>query len=89
MADLLGTDREPDFTNDEGVRWWLLDVGTAYARNPDRAGRTLPEASAWLAEEPDGTRTFVLVDGGEAIYSTQRLEDLGVRIDIMKMAGDL
>lgn len=35
------TDSEPDFINDEGVKWWLDKSTTDYAQRKDINGNTL------------------------------------------------
>ena len=79
---------EPDFVNELGVKWWLDRFLTEYARNPDFAGRTLPDAAVYYVEEPGGHRCRVFVLDGEAEYESERLEDIGVHIDVMKLVLD-
>lgn len=76
--------REPDFVNELGVKWWLDEGTTGYARNPDHTGTVL-DAACYLVEEPDGSRTRVLVVDGAAEFENPRMEDMAVHIDMLKM----
>jgi hypothetical protein len=79
-------DTEPDFVNELGIRWWKDSATTEYARNPDAAGTVLA-AHAWFIEHPNGWRTRVIVsERGEVLAEGQALDDIGMKIDILKFA---
>jgi hypothetical protein len=48
-------DREPDFVNDQGVKWWLHDGVTNYAKTKKL------NVMGWEVETPDGLKNFVLI----------------------------
>lgn len=82
----LGTG-EPDFVNENGTKWWLDSSSTRYAQEPDMDGVTLPEVVCYYVEEPNGHRSYVLVDNKLCIpfWEGHTLEGVGVYIDIMKL----
>lgn len=44
------------------------------------------DVKAYLAQLPDGSRQYVLVDGGDVIYESTLAEAVGVRIEAMAAA---
>ena len=78
---------QPDFVNEEGVKWWKDEDLTDYARRKDVHGTRLEHIVVWQVEFPDGVKTRLLVDNdkGEPLYENQGLEAMAVRIDVMKM----
>ena len=77
-------DREPDFVNDIGVKWWLDDITTKHAKCEDTNGISL-NATCYYVELLDGTKTRVLLSGtGEIIEEDQTLEGIAVKIDMRK-----
>lgn len=82
----LPFDTEPEFINELGVKWWQDKSTTEYARKPDLAGTSLA-AHAWFVEQPNGCKTRVLVsEKGEILAEAQALDDMGMKIDILKFA---
>lgn len=82
----LPFDTEPEFVNELGIKWWQDKSTTEYARNPDSAGTVLA-AHVWFIEHPNGWRTRVIVsEQGEILDEAQALEDIGMKIDILKFA---
>lgn len=77
--------RHPDGINSAGVKFWVNRGLTDWARKPDHAGITLPNVTGYAAEEPSGRRTYLLTDGDAWIFESQRLEDVAVHIDILKL----
>lgn len=82
----LGTG-EPDFVNEKGIKWWLDSSSTKYAQDPDIDGVKLPEVVCYYVEEPDGRKSYVLIDSVRRfpIWQGSSLEGVGCRIDLMKL----
>lgn len=77
-------DKTPDVINEECVKWWLDKDCTQYAKDKDIHGISLPKVLVYAVEKPDGYRTRLIIDGGTIVFESQKLEDIGVHIDIMK-----
>jgi len=77
---------ESDFINEEGVKWWLDKSGTHYAQKPDALDRALPHVFVWYVEMPDGEKEYVLIEHEDPIYSSKKYEDIGAKIDMLKIA---
>ena len=75
----------PDEINSVGVKFWANRSLTEWASQPDQHGITLPNLRAYAVEEISGRRTYLLTDGDAWIFESQRLEDVAVRIDILKI----
>ena len=84
MTDIFAT--EPDFVNEEDVKWWQDKDTTRYAHKRDRHGTSLPDVVCWYVEQPNGVRTRVLIDNkaGKILYEHQSLEAVAVHIDMLK-----
>jgi hypothetical protein len=76
--------KPPDFVNEKGVKWWLDVSSTRYALSVDALGRKLKNVQVYFTEFPDGERSRVIIDNGEAVYETKTLENLGTQLDLMK-----
>ena len=83
LSDFSG---EPDFINEEGVKWWRDDFITHYAQKPDIHGTKLNNIICWAVEFPDGQRTRLLIDNekGIPIHESPTLEGMGIEIDLLK-----
>ncbi len=83
-------EQPPLFTNAEGVKWWLDEDSTKWARREDNYGTVLPTIVVFYVEEPNGHRTRVITDQStnppEQVYASPRMEDIAVHIDMMKVA---
>lgn len=75
----------PDGINSAGVKFWVNRPLTEWARQPDLNGITLPNLRAYAVEEVNGRRTYLLTDGDAWIFESQRLEDVAVHIDALKI----
>lgn len=82
---MFETDREPDFVNELGVKWWLNNNLTTYASQPDHRGTVLSDVLVYIVEFPEGRKTFVLVRNGNVIFDDPSLETVGSRIDTLKV----
>lgn len=86
---MINTDKEPDFINEKGVKWWLDHTITKYAQTEDIHGIKL-EVVCWIIEMPDGYKTRVLVNKyNKVIEEDQTLEGIGSKIDIRKLSKRL
>ncbi len=78
-------DKEPDFVNELGVKWWKDESITNYAQKEDIHGTVL-NAICYFIEETNGHRTRVLVSKNkEIIEEDQTLDGMGSKIDMRKM----
>lgn len=78
------TDREPDFINESGVKWWIEKSLTQWAQKEDRHGTSLP-FTAFLLEFQDGAKTYVLVnDKQEVLADSTQYEAIACDIDVLK-----
>jgi len=77
--------------NDAGepVKWWKSKTLTDWAQQPDSHGVVLPDVYGWVVEDKLGW-SYVLTESNRAIFSSTKLEDCAVQIDIMKLvkSGD-
>lgn len=55
---------KPDWVNEQGVRWWGLDVGEPQ------------DGIAFRADFPNGDATFGILKDEGVIYETRNLEEL-------------
>jgi hypothetical protein len=82
---MIDFDKEPDFINEQGIKWWFDSVATKYAQD-----KGLNNIMVWAVEQGDKTRTFVITqengDSAEVVYETKRLEDVFYHIDILWLA---
>ena len=69
---------EPDFANDEGVKWWHEQEMTRYAHNKGLTG-----VRVWTVERQDGYKTRLLTEGSEILADDQTVEGLGIKIDVL------
>ena len=74
---------KPDFVNELGVKWWIDKSSTNYARNPDFNDIVL-DVVCYIVKFPNGKFERVIVQNGEIEFSSQKIEDIGCHIDIMK-----
>lgn len=77
--------KEPDFVNEKGVKWWCDYETTKYAMVENAQGNTLPGVVVYAVEEPNGHRTYLICDKKGVLFESQRLEDIGVHLDMMKI----
>ena len=76
--------REPDFINEIGVKWWRDEYTTKYAQKPDINGAAL-DVVCFAIEKPNGYRTRVLLNKArEIIEEDINLEALAIKIDVRK-----
>ncbi|MEN6549976.1 MAG: hypothetical protein ABFE07_28365 [Armatimonadia bacterium] len=74
---------KPDFVNAQGVKWWRQGLLNSYLRE-----KGAPEnLSGWVAERPDGVRSYLVIDGQGVLLDDQNLETIGGKIDILAMKG--
>lgn len=76
--------RDPDFINELGIKWWLDKDTTSYAMKPDRHGTSL-DVNIWVAKFPDDHITRLMINSSyEVIEDEQSLEAMAVKIDVRK-----
>lgn len=69
---------EPDFINEEGVKWWKDDILNEKAK--DINGVT------WLTQLPNGYKSRVLLINDEVDYEHPNLEAMAAHIDMIKLS---
>lgn len=76
----------PDFVNAEGVKWWRDTVTTEYANRESKSGLGL-NVECFFIETSTGYRTRVLIDREtkEIVAEDQKLEGMGIKIDLLKV----
>ncbi len=71
-------DKEPDFVNEQGTKWWKDHYLTEYANDVD--------CTVWFVETCTGGRTRILVShNGHALYDDTNLEGMCCHIDMLKI----
>ena len=82
---MLETDKEPDFINEEGVKWWLDKSLTQYANQGDIS----LEIGVWIVETPDGAITRLATDANQRILKdTSVIEAMACLIDDEKKSRE-
>ena len=76
--------RPPDFTNEEGVQWWIDKTLTHHARGEGVGGVKLPDIVVFLVKEPNGRMTRLVTRGQEILHDDQSFEGVASYIDMMK-----
>ena len=67
--------KDPYFTNEEGVKWWVDDGTTRYALSRGLFGTT-----AWIVETPNGESSRLLT---KVLGESTTLEGIGFKIDML------
>ena len=80
----VDTDREPDFINEIGTKWWSVDLLNDACKRPDKHGITI-DARCYIVELKNGERHYVMVQNNEVVYENQNLEAFCVYIDTLKI----
>ena len=70
----------PDFTSNEGFRWYRMSVLTDYARNS--LGLT---ASVWLVKHPTKAPSYVATIDNKVVADSPSMEGVACKLDIIKM----
>ena len=81
---MVDFDKEPDFINEHGIKWWFDSVATKYAQD-----KGLNTIRVWAVEHTDKTRTFVITqengNSAEVVYETKDFEAVFYRNDILRL----
>lgn len=76
--------QQPDFVNEQGVKWWLDKDSTRYASKENSNGISL-DYQIFVVEEPDGRKTrLVLDEKRKPVYEHTHIESIAVWLDIQK-----
>lgn len=78
-------DREPDFINDEGNKWWLQKITWGSSRNLAERLKAL-NITWWYVELADGSKEHVVLKEQQIIKTDKNLESLGVFLDMCPIA---
>lgn len=79
----MDIDRKPDFINEEGTKWWVDVAVISYLKEAK-----LIDYKAYIIETKDNYKTRVLINSDDIIeFETPKLEDMGVHIDMLKLAA--
>lgn len=71
--------QEPDFVNDQGVKWWLDHHSTSEAKK-----RGLSDVTVWIVCTPEEYYSRIILEGQEYEFESQQLEAIGTHLDLMK-----
>ena len=71
---------EPDFINEEGVKWWKDDVLNDKAKEINGV--------TWLTQLPNGYNSRVLVINNEVEYEHTNLEVMAAHIDMIRLSEE-
>ena len=85
---LINIDEDnPDFINEDGVKWWLINGTTDYAQRPNIKGTSLKNIQCYLTEFKDGSKIYVLLDINvhQVIFNSSQLEAMVCYIDMLKI----
>jgi hypothetical protein len=74
----MNDNREPDFINEDGVKWWHQEGITKYAKF-----KNLPDIQGWWVELPSGVNHWVLTRNGQVIHDQGGIDALGMKIDLI------
>lgn len=80
------TEAKPDFVNEQGSKWWIDRLLTAYARN-SLSKTPYAESVVFFVETADGYRSRVLICGDCEVFSDQNMEAFASKIDILRLAS--
>jgi len=72
------TDKEPDFVNDDGIKWWKHDYITKYANT-----KGLKDTIGYIVESETGYKTFLLINNTGILEEDSTLEGIGTKIDMI------
>jgi hypothetical protein len=74
-------------TTTNGTKLFVTEFsGTLNTSAQTKLGK---EYHVFLAQTPDGHKSYLLVDGQEPIYENQNFESMACHIDALKMARDM
>lgn len=71
--------------NELGVKWTQDHSLTDWCKREDHHGIRLPNHKVWMVETPEGKRTRLLCESQHIIYESPRMEDMAVKIDVLKL----
>lgn len=74
----------PDKVDRFGTKWWFDKEASDYATRRDQRGISL-SMEVWFIEELNGVTHSVLVSNNRVIFECDRLEEMGARIDALKL----
>ena len=74
---MLPFDKEPDYVNADGTKWWIEDVLTPYAQQKGL------DMKCYVVETVDGYRSYVGVMDGTIVAENQSIEAFSIRIDMI------
>lgn len=77
------TDAPPSHIDELGNQYWLDKDMTQYLKSD--FVHSITDMQALIVLHPNGKKYRILVQDGKVVYETQRLEDMAVHIDILKM----
>ena len=71
---------EPDFINDDGVKWWKDNILNEKAKEINGV--------TWLTQLPGGYKSRVLLINNEVEYEHPTLEAMAVHIDMIRLSEE-
>ena len=76
--------KKPYFVNPEGFEWYADVELTKYAQNENLQGITLPDIYVFWVRKGEDVKHVILNSKLNQVVYEGGIEDIGVRIDIMK-----
>jgi len=75
---------EPNFINEQGIKYWLDQSTSDYANRADIYGTRL-KGKVFLVKRPDGYKTRLLIGENQTILAdSQTLDGIATKIDLLK-----
>jgi hypothetical protein len=79
---------EPQYINNDGIKWWLDANLTEYCQRTDHNSVKLPRHRVWIVQHPDGEMTRLLTKASNIVHETPSLEAMAVHIDMLKVKAN-
>ena len=73
---------EPTFTNEDGVKWWLVHVGSSL----NKKRNDITDGAVYRILRPDGYETYLVVVGDSVVKDTGNLEQAFYQVDVNYLA---
>lgn len=83
------SNKQPDFVNNEGVKWYFDAHTTKYARSDSLkgSGKGIGTIRCYMVVFPSGESTRVVLDNNTPIYESTSLDAIGCFLDMLKLSA--
>lgn len=81
------SNKQPDFVNDVGIKWYFDTHTTEYARSDSlkSSGKGIATIRCYVVVFPSGEVTRVILDNNMPIYENTSLDAIGCFLDMLKL----